>query len=213
MKQSIEKIWEEGFVDGEALIAPKINDLYNKKSQNIVDKLKRMFEINVNAIVIGAFAIWLILTFMGAPILGGVIGTMLFSLVVMGNKQLKTLDEIDKSLSSYDYIKAFDGWMKDIMAFYTKMYSFLYPMAFIAVMTQLRFTEDGSRVLSDIVSHIPEQFVLGGVPWFILLAVVVIAGLLSYFAGPIYRADFNIIYGNSMKKLDEIIEELEVLRK
>jgi hypothetical protein len=49
MTKSIEVIWKEGFVNEAHLTAPKVNDLYNRKSQNIVDKLQSMFAINTQA--------------------------------------------------------------------------------------------------------------------------------------------------------------------
>ena len=35
MDNSIETIWKKGFLNSDALIAPKLNNLYNQKSQNI----------------------------------------------------------------------------------------------------------------------------------------------------------------------------------
>ena len=57
MKKSIETIWQEGFLNNEALVAPKLNDLYNQKSIHIVDKFKRMYKINIIAIIAFAFII------------------------------------------------------------------------------------------------------------------------------------------------------------
>ena len=42
MEKSIEAIWKEGFLEQDALVAPKINELYNQKSSDIVDKMTRM---------------------------------------------------------------------------------------------------------------------------------------------------------------------------
>ncbi len=42
MDKSIETIWKEGFLRGDALVAPKVNDLYAQKSRHIVDKIQRM---------------------------------------------------------------------------------------------------------------------------------------------------------------------------
>ena len=57
MEKSIEEIWKNGFLQNEALVAPKVNDLYNQKSKNIVDKLLQMGQMNIYAILIGAFII------------------------------------------------------------------------------------------------------------------------------------------------------------
>ena len=67
MEKSIEDIWKEGFLKSDALIAPKVNNLYNKKSIDIIDKFKRMFKINLIVIVAFAFAS-LIMSFLnGVP--------------------------------------------------------------------------------------------------------------------------------------------------
>lgn len=213
MKQSIEQIWKKGFVDNNALVAPKINDLYNKKSQNIVDKLGRMFKYNLIGIAIGALILLVVLTYKGAPILGGFLCFLLMSLVVIGKQQLNTLSDIDKNVSSYQYIKAFDSWLKGLMDEYIKIYTYLYPLAFVAVMVRLAISEDGKKIISDTANHFPEQLLIMDTPWFIVLAVTVLAALLAYFAGPIYRADMYSLYGRSMKKLDEVIADMEELRK
>ncbi len=213
MKQSIEKIWQQGFVDDDALVAPKINDLYNKKSQNIVDKLQRLFVWNLYGIIVLALIVWVVLTYKGAPILALFLGMMLMSLVVLGKKQLKTLEKVDKNVSSYQYIKSFDVWLKGLMKEYIKIYTYLYPVAFIAVMIRLRISEDGQKIMNDLANAVPEQLLVAGTPWFVVLAVSVFAGLLAYFAGPIYRADMYTLYGGAMKKLDEVITDMEELRK
>ena len=51
MEKSIETIWKEGFLKSDTLIAPKLNDLYNQKSKHVIDKFKRVFKINLIAIV------------------------------------------------------------------------------------------------------------------------------------------------------------------
>jgi len=56
MEKSIENIWKEGFLKNDALVVPKINNLYDQKSIHIIDKFKRMFKINLIAIVFFAFA-------------------------------------------------------------------------------------------------------------------------------------------------------------
>ena len=57
MENSIETIWKEGFLKNDALVAPKLNDLYNQKSLHLIDQLKRMFKINLMAILAFAIAV------------------------------------------------------------------------------------------------------------------------------------------------------------
>lgn len=52
MKNSIEENWKEGFLNEKSLVAPRINDLYNQKSKHLVDRMKRIFRVNLIVIVI-----------------------------------------------------------------------------------------------------------------------------------------------------------------
>ena len=70
MERSIENIWKEGFLKSDALVAPTINNLYTKKSIHIIDKFKRMFKINLIAIVAFSFIFLIASFFVGIPITG-----------------------------------------------------------------------------------------------------------------------------------------------
>jgi hypothetical protein len=50
-------------------------------------------------------------------------------------------------------------------------------------------------------------------PLYLLLAVGVIASLLLYFSGVLYRIDFNSLYGRMLTKLKDIISDMEELRR
>ena len=52
MEKSIESIWKEGFLKSDALVAPKLNDLYNQKSEHVVDKVNRLYTINLIVIIV-----------------------------------------------------------------------------------------------------------------------------------------------------------------
>ena len=212
MTKSIETIWQQGFIDDKALIAPKINDLYNQKSQNIVDKLKRTFRWNIIAIAIGAFAVLVILSAFGMPALALFIASMLLALVWLGKKQLAELERMDKNTSSYQYIKSFDAWLKGLIQQYTRIYQFVYPAFFLACIAQLGFSNIGLSIIAGFQIDFPNVPVLFGVPIIFTGAVMFIAFLLSYFAGAIYQLDMKPIYGREFKKLEEIIADMEALR-
>ena len=89
MAKTIESIWKEGFINETQLAAPKINDLYNRKSQNIVDKLQDMFAVNIKAIIIGSIITLVAMSIIGAPFLGMYICLLLTPLVVIAKKELK----------------------------------------------------------------------------------------------------------------------------
>jgi len=212
MKQSIEAIWQQGFIDEKALIAPRINDLYNQKSQNVVDKLQQTFRWNNIGITIGAFAVLVVMSAFGMPILAMFIAAILFAIAWLGKNQLAKLECMDKNVSSYQYIKSFDTWLKNLIAQYTRIYQFVYPALFLACIAQFGFSEIGLSIIHGFQVDFPNIPVLFGVPIVFSGGVLFVAFLLSYFASAIYQLDMKPIYGREFKKLEEIIADMETLR-
>jgi hypothetical protein len=110
MEKSIENIWKEGFLKSDALVAPKINNLYSQKSIHIIDKFKRMFKINLIAIVAFSFVFLMVSFFVGIPITGIIFFVTLSVLVIINKKLLDDLEKLDMSVNSYQYLKAFNQW-------------------------------------------------------------------------------------------------------
>ena len=73
MEKSIETIWNKGFLDSDTLVVPKLNNLYNKKSKTITDKLKRMMKINIYVIIIFAILNLGLYAALGTPYAGAFI--------------------------------------------------------------------------------------------------------------------------------------------
>ena len=212
MKKSIESIWKEGFLESDTLIAPKLNDLYNQKSKHIVDKFNRMFKINLIAIIVFASLVLLGCILMGIPYFGLFLFLLLNSLVVIGKKEFNKLKEIDTGQSSYQYLKAFDAWLKGLISDYTLLYRFFYPLFFLAFVLQFWFSSDGELLLNKIMANNPDTYLIYDIPLFWFLGVLVFAGLLGVFGGLLYKLDMKLVYGRLMKKLDELIADMEELR-
>ena len=130
MEKSIESIWKEGFLESDALVAPKLNDLYNQKSKHIIDKFKRMFRINLNALFIGSFVILIASGIVGIPIMGIGYFFILNTIVLVNRRLIKGLIKIDKNVSSYQYLKSFNNWMKEQLAVNRKLARYYYPLFF-----------------------------------------------------------------------------------
>ena len=127
MEKSIESIWKEGFVNDDELIAPKVNDLYNKKSIDIVSKFKRMYRINVIGIVLFSFIIVPVSYLVKIPYMG-IMMFFLFNLIIIANrKTIQALHKIDNSLNSYEYLLSFKKWTDKLIDTNTKFSRFLYP--------------------------------------------------------------------------------------
>lgn len=217
MEKSIENIWKEGFLKSDALVAPKINNLYNQKSKNIIDKFKRMFKINLIAIVVFAIAILLITTFNGFPIIGILWFLILLGLVVVNKKLRNSLEKIDYHKNSYEYLMSFNKWLQEQLAINRKMARLYYPLLFISIVVGFWFVDAegvplGERLVGEVIYGFPNIYLVNGVPLIAIVLVLIIAALLALFGGRIYNIDVKIIYGRMFKKIEELITDLEELR-
>ena len=211
MEKSIETIWKEGFLQSDALVAPKLNDLYNQKSKHIIDKFRRMFRVNLIVIVIAACMVLIASFFLGVPYIGAFIFLLLALQVMVGRRGLNKLEKINKGMSSYQYLKSFDAWLKDVIAVYTKLNRFFYPLFFLAFTLGMWFSRFSEGVRNKIM-HDPDTYLVYGIPLFYVLPVIVFALLFTFFSTRIYQFDMQTVYGHVMKKLEELIADMEELR-
>lgn len=217
MQRSIENIWKEGFLKSDVLVAPKINNLYNQKSIHIIDKFKRMFKINLIAIVAFSFAFLMISFIVGIPITGILFFVTLSVLVFINKKLLNDLEKIDLGISSYQYLKAFNQWIKKQISINKKMSRFLYPIIFISLILGFWFKDAegmplGERLVNEILIEFPDIYLVYGIPLIGIVIALLILALLAFFGGQIYKWDLHLIYGRVFKKLEELLTDIESLR-
>ena len=217
MEKSIETIWKEGFLKSDALVAPKLNDLYNQKSIHIVDKFKSMYRINLIAIV--AFSIIvLVVSFFTEMAYMGILMFLLFNAVVIVNRKFKRrLEKIDKSLNSYQYLSSFNMWIKEMVEVNTKLSRYLYPYVFLSLILGFWFGGFGGNIpgeefINNIIIDYPDTYMVFGLPLYGILGVIFVMGLLAFFGGRIGKWDLNIVYGRILKRLKVLLAEMEELR-
>ena len=217
MEKSIESIWKEGFLNSNAFVAPKLNDLYNKKSAHIVDKFTRMFKINLIAIVAGSFAVMLMAWAVNIPYMGVGMFILLNILALINQKLLKGLNAIDKNVNSYQYLKTFDAWLKEMISLNQKFARVFYPLALVSVIAGFWFGEFGGNIpgsdfVDALVLRFPDMALLFGLPLYPLLGLVSVIILAASFAGRVYKWDLNLVYGRVIAKLEDILADMEELR-
>lgn len=216
MEKSIEDIWKEGFLKSDALTVPKVNSLYTQKSIHIIDKFKRMFCINLIAIVAFSFVFLIVSFFVGIPITGIIFFATLSVLVIINKKLFNGLEKIDKGNSSYQYLKAFNQWINEQVAINRKVSTFLYPIIFMSLILGFWFKDAkgiplGERLVHKILIGFPDVYLIYGIPLIGIVIIVLILGLLAFFGGRIYQWDLNIVYGRVFKKLEELMVDIESL--
>ena len=212
MAKTIESIWKEGFINETQLAAPKINDLYNRKSQNIVDKLQDMFAVNIKAIIIGSIITLVAMSIIGAPFLGMYICLLLTPLVVIAKKELKKSIDLSKGQSSYDYLTNFNKWLQGSIKTYSIYYQFFYPLFFIGMAVQAIVSQIGSRLIAHLLEKFPTEVFVLGQPYYIAATVALLTLMVAICSPALYRLDLNLVYGRQFKKLEELISDMEELR-
>ena len=190
MEKSIENIWKEGFLKNDALVAPKINNLYSKKSIHIIDKFKRMFKINLIAIVVFSFFFLIVSFFQGILLMGAIFFVALTVLVIVNKRLFNDLEKIDKGLSSYEYLKAFNQWIQNLLVINKRFSIFFYPTIFLSMILGFWFKDVegiplGKRLVNEILIGFPDIYLIQGVPLTGIIIIIFIMGLLVFFGGRI----------------------------
>lgn len=216
MEKSIEHIWKEGFSNSSLLLTPNIEDIESLESIYFVDKFKKMYKTNI----IGLAATGIIVLF--AFILGGVpfIGLFLFGmfagLAILGQRELHRLQEIVLGDNSYEFLKAFDAWLKNLLAKFSHVYRYWIPVFFMGFMlgilrTNLFVPFWGDTLMGKMLNS-PNAWIGGGLVVFWVSCILLVAILLSFFSHFIFKREMNSIYGGILGKLEQLLKDMEELR-
>lgn len=213
MDNSIENIWKEGFLQRDALVAPRINDLYNQKSQHIVERFSRMYRNNRIVILIGASILLLASFVLGTPISGIFLFLMFMGLNYYSRQQAQILAQINKGETSYSYLKGMKASLEQILSSYERIYRWFYPALVLIFAWGIWKVEFGSFSFQEtILSDVPDVQLIWGLPLYGTLIVIVFATLMGVFAGPLFRWDVRLVYGPILKKLSDLIADMEELK-
>ena len=216
MEKSIENIWNQGFLDEGALVAPKINKLYEAKSINTVDSFKRMYHKNY-------WFIWLILVvnLVGGYVLANIylavyMGALFVPILVLSKKQIKLMDSIDANESSYLYLKTFDSWLQKMVDDFRVVYRFFYPLYFIGMVWFLSIMdtgEDGDYIpMANRILNSDQVFKVAGIPVIWVSVILILTGIVAYFSPRLYMVDIRLVYGRLMDRLSVMLKEMEALK-
>ena len=212
MRKTIEATWREGFLNPDALVAPKVSDLYTRKSRHIAERIQRMLRINQIAIVIGAPIAWALFSAVGMPYGGGILCTAWVGLVVVRQFYISKFNPPDSSLDSYHHLKAFQGWLKNRMARSKRLQRHIYVVTFIALAIGIGEAEPGQQLIRFMVESSPGIRLVNGVPLILIVCVVAMAIVVELLGGIIFDRDVNTVYREVFRKLDEMVAEMEELR-
>ncbi len=201
MENSIETIWTKGFLKEETLAAPRINNLYQKKSGLLIEKLKRTYRTDNKSII--PLGILSIIAFgvAGHLVTGMYVLALMTGMFFLNRRKLASLESISIEVSSYDYLLKYREMFLNLKTFYTRLLGFGLPFA--GIVGYFLFFWN-TPMLHDFL-QLKAIYILG-----ILLSL----GLLLSGIGVVaYRFSLKLIYGRFIQKLEEMIAEMEELGK
>ncbi|MEL7249509.1 MAG: hypothetical protein AAFZ63_19755 [Bacteroidota bacterium] len=213
MEKSIENIWKEGFINEQALVVPRINNLYNKKSTHLIDRLLRTGSRNVIGIAIGAVLVFLFFTIIGSWPAGLALCLLLFVLAYYTRLQGQKLASIDKGQNSYHFLQSLQGTLQEMTQTYQRIYQYLYPMIVLLFGLGFMYTNNADKVWAKVAQEFPEMSWYYGLPSMAIIALLVFTVLTALLARPLYRFDIGIIYGPILRNLEEMLDDMQTLRQ
>jgi hypothetical protein len=155
----------------------------------------------------------IVMSLVGAPFFGLYVCCLLAPLIIIAKKELKKSINLSKGQSSYDYLLSFNNWLKGSIDVYSRYYKIFYPLFFLGMATQAIVSKAGGKLIALLVEVFPTGMIILGQPYYILVLLVIGVLIFVRYAEAIYQWDLNLVYGRQFKKLDELIADMEELRK
>lgn len=217
MDRSIESIWKEGFLNKNALVAPKINDIYNRRSLHLIDRFQRTFKINYIYVIALALLHLGIGIIAGVPLVGLFLCILFIPLIITSRKRKARLSQIDKNVNSYLYLKSFHHWLEESISAFSKIYRIFYPLYFLGLILGVLFSSFFEIFLGDTLINTilkdPDIGLTTGWPIFWAAPLIILLILVAIYSEKIYQKDLESIYGGMIRRLEELIRDMEALRK
>ena len=115
--KSIESVWESGVLGKNEHVVPRVNDLYKRKSIDVIDKVVRRLSIEVWLLMPMALAMFLLNIFLDNDhrVLWGVVCMLpCLAFFMVGIKQVRSLKRVDFEASCYQHLVSMRQKLREI---------------------------------------------------------------------------------------------------
>lgn len=204
MEKSIEKRWNEAFVDEQSLIAPKINDIYNKKSKSVINKIRRTYEFDNKGLLPMAGIVVIGGIFLSETIIAAYGAFLILSLYFFNTRLLKRFKTIDVKSDNLTYLKNYRSVINSVSKATKKLFIFAIPLAIVSIFALAYGIKEQSFLSNYISSETSFLGILG-----VGLMVAIATAMIGYF---VYTISTKVLYHSLISKLDNIIKEMEELK-
>ena len=124
MEKSIEKRWNEAFINEQSLIAPKINDIYNQKSKSVINKIRRTYEFDNKGLLPMAGIVVIGGILLSETIIGAYGAFLILSLYFFNTRLLKRFKTIDVKSDNLTYLKNYRSVINSVSKATKKLFVF-----------------------------------------------------------------------------------------
>jgi hypothetical protein len=204
MEKSIEKIWNEAFINEDTLIAPKINVLYNQKSQSLISKIKRTYEIDNKGLLPMAVILVIGMSIFSEAIIGIYGAVLILCLYFYNRRLLNQFKAVDIKSDNLTYLKKYRGVITALTKSTKKLFVFAIPMAVLSIFA-IAYAIKEKSFLSKFISTDTTFLEFLGIG----LTIAITVSIIGIF---VFKLSTKILYASLISKLDAIIKEMELLK-
>lgn len=205
MNKSIENIWKEGFTNKDMVI-PKINDLYNKKSISLVEKVISTFKKEVAFLIPLGFCLFLYNIWLDNDnaVFWGVMSALpCLVWFYLGKRQIKSIEDIDYKASSYQYLISIREKLERIEKFNKRLVLSSVPITLLPMLIYTYYNQRGKSI--------GEIFGVEGLN-FPTETIFLILPIVTLFALLFTEISFKRRFVKNSNKIGSLINEMEELR-
>ncbi len=206
MDKSIESIWKNGFAS-EQLTIPTVEKLYNRKSVSYTEKMIARFKKEIMALIPLAVFLFLINIFLendNAIIWGLISSIPCLIWYFIGKAQLKSLRDIDYKSNSFDYLISIRFKLNSIQKFNKKLAISSIPILVLPLLLYTYYNQAGKTI--------SEIFGIAGLNY-PTITIFLILPILTLAAFVIAQIQFKRVANRTTVGIDELISEMDELRK
>ncbi|MCH2196321.1 hypothetical protein [Kordia sp.] len=205
MEKSIEHIWKEGFINNETLTIPKIENLYNQKSQHLGDKIMRVLHAEPKTLLLMA-VIFLVGNYaIGNSFWSGSIGSI-WCIVwyFITKKQVQKIESVQKETNCYSFLKSLHKLLLQRKAATARLLWAATPAMLIPLIIYTysnQYEKNFGEIFGVETLNFPNEGLFAIIP------------LATVFSVVVYHVSFQLGYGSIMNKLKQLISDMESLKQ